>query len=477
MEINVNQANLVHNFELIRKITGYGKNVMPVLKANAYNIGVENVVEPLLKLKTPQKNYCVFALNEGINLRVKFPELDKIFVLSGIAKNEGKYFEKYKLIPVACSYQQLKICKKENVSKIGIKFNTGMNRSGIELKDLNKVRKFVDDNKIKVLMVMSHFCCANNIKSEVNEIQILNFEKIIKYFPEKNIIKSFQASNAIINFDLRYLCNACRPGLALYGYYKGFKPVCSIYSKICFDSKNFYMPFGLKNGMTSDYKNGYVFIDGKKIKVISVLDDKVILDIQDKKYINKKVELFGKNISMREFEKMVGIYIGDIIARLFTSIHKKDKNIEEFKKASATIKNGKFINFYSTIIEKRVVAKDGIVGYGATEKVKKGDKLAVFFGGFLDGLSISISNKKCYVFVEKKDKTFAKCEIFGIISMDQTIIKINEKDYKDIKIGAKVIIFDKEHSIEQFEKATGKSRVELFFYLDKSNRVVVNKMF
>ena len=134
------------------------------------------------------------------------------------------------------------------------------------------------------------------------------------------------------------------------------------------------------------------------------------------------------------------------------------------------------IDFYSTIIEKRIVSKDGIVGYGATEKVKKGDKLAVFFGGYLDGLSRSISNKKCYVFVENKDKTFAKCEIFGKISMDQTIIKVNEKDYKDIKIGAKVIIFDKEHQIEQFEKATGKSRVELFFYLDKSNRVVVNNM-
>ena len=56
--------------------------------------------------------------------------------------------------------------------------------------------------------------------------------------------------------------------------------------------------------------------------------------------------------------------------------------------------------------------------------------------------------------------------------MDQTIIKINEKDYKDIKIGAKVIIFDKEHSIEQFEKATGKDRTELFFYLDKTNRLL-----
>ena len=80
MEININKNNLNYNFELIRKITGYGKNVMPVLKADAYNIGVENIVEPLLKLKTPQKNYCVFSLNEGINLRVKFPELDKIFV-------------------------------------------------------------------------------------------------------------------------------------------------------------------------------------------------------------------------------------------------------------------------------------------------------------------------------------------------------------------------------------------------------------
>lgn len=470
LDIRFDYENLVYNFELLRNITGYAENTIPVVKANAYGVGANNIVKTLLNLKKPQKKYCVYSVDEGIELRSNFPQLE-IFILGGILKSEEEYFKKYKLTPVVNSFNQLKLCQDNDIKELALQFNTGLNRNGIQLKEVSKVRKFVEENKIKVLMIESHFACADEKESPVNQEQILNFEKIVKHFPEKNILKSISASDGTVNFELGELCNACRVGLGLYGYYDGFKPVYSIYSKIEFDGKNLYLPIGIDNGLMSDYKNGYIFVNNQKIKVKSVLNDKTILDCCDAKLKNLKAEILGDNISMIDLENMCNGNIRDIVARLASNIKEKPKNSENIYRINANIKNDEFISFCSTVIEKRVVEKDGIVGYGAKESVKKGDKLVTFAGGYLDGLNRCISGKKCFVYVEKTDGKYAKCEIFGRVSMDQTVVKVDEKDYRNIKVGAKVIIFDKEHSIEQFEKATGKNRNELFFYLSKSSRV------
>ncbi|HSQ98243.1 MAG TPA: alanine racemase [Rickettsiales bacterium] len=470
LNIKFDYESLVYNFELLRNITGYVENTIPVVKANAYGVGANNIVKTLLNLKEPQKKYCVYSVDEGIELRKNFPQLE-IFVLGGILKGEEEYFKKYKLIPVVNSFNQLKLCQNNDIKDLALQFNTGLNRNGIQLKEISKVRKFIDENKIKVLMIVSHFACADDLGSPINQEQIINFEKIVKYFPEKNILRSISASDGVVNFELGELCNTCRVGLGLYGYYKGFKPIYSIYSIVKYEGKNLYMPIGINNGLMSEYKKGYVFINNQKIKIKEILNGKTILESDDKNIENASIEILGENISMKEFGEMSGTDIRDIVARLISNVQEKQKNSENIYRINATIKNNEFISFYSTIIEKRIVEKDGIVGYGATENVKKGDKLATFAGGYLDGLPRCISGKKCFVYIKKIDGKYAKCEIFGKISMDQTIVKVDENDYRNIKIGAKVIIFDKEHSIKQFEKATGKSRNELFFYLSKSSRV------
>lgn len=486
LKIVANMDNLAYNFEKVREITGYADNAMPILKANAYNIGAINVVNRLLKLDIPQKKYFVFALKEGIELRKLFPQLERISVLNGVLDGDEKYFKEYGLTPVVNSFQQLELCKRAGINEVILQFNTGMNRAGMEVGEAKKAREFIDKNSMKVAMVMTHFCCADDKDSPVNQIQIDNFKKAAKYFPEEWILKSMSASDAIMNFDLKALCNSCRPGLALYGYYDDFKPVTSIYSYIRSDGKNLILPLGLENGFTGEYGNGdaYVLYNGVKIFVKSMEKNKIILDTDDKSLIDKEVTLLGESISYKDFEKMCGTDIRDIVARLISNCDRdrfnfqtnvdRRRDIEDDSTARAyyTVdKNNQYTGFYSTILEKRDVAEDGIVGYGATENVRTGDKLAVFFGGYLDGLSRTISNKGCSVFVEGKNGNLVECEIFGRISMDQTIIKIPEKDFDNIEVGTRVIIFDRYHPVERFEQSTGKTKEELFFYMDKSSRV------
>lgn len=489
-KIEINIDNIVYNFEKIRNITGYGDNVIPTLKGNAYNVGIYDIVKKLLTLKVPQKKFFVFALKEGIELRKLFPELDKIFIFNGILEGDEEYFKEYNLTPVINNFEQLERSNSAEIKEIVLQFNTGMNRSGINLNEIEKIKKYIDNNNLKVLMVMSHLCCADNEDNPINKKQIENFERISKYFPEKDIIKGLSASDGIVNFKLGELCTTCRPGLALYGYYEGLKPAYSIHSYIKYDGKNLYLPLGINNGFTSEYgnANAYVLYNGVRIFINSIDKNKIILDTNDKNLIEKEVTILGDSISLKDFEFMVETDIRDIVARIISNsdkepiefpinVNRKRDSIDNSNfRCVATIKDGNYESFTSTILEKRVVEEDGIVGYGATENVKRGDTLATFFGGYLDGMNRSISNTGSTIFVEDKNGNLIECEIFGRISMDQTIIKIPEKDFDNIKIGAKVIIFDKQHPIERFEKATGKIKEELFFYIDKSSRIQVSKV-
>lgn len=478
-EININLDNIAYNFEKIRASTSC-QNIIPVLKANAYNIGIYNVVSTLLNIKNPQNKYFVFAPVEGIELRKMFPKLDRIFILGGIFKGEEEYFKNYNLTPVINNFEQLELCKKSKINEVVLQFDTGFNRSGVPSADAKKVRQFTDTYNIKVLLVMSHFCFANNIIKPINQKQISKFKKIISYFPEKTIEKSLSASDGILSFNLQDICDSYRPGLMLYGFYEGFKCAYSIYSVINSERDDIFLPLGIENGLTSEYgkSRNYIFVDEKKVYIKSIEKNRVILDTINKKLVGKKAEILGDNISMKAFEEMSGTDIRDIVARIISNCDKDSKNFKintERKRIEVNfpvkIQAKKDNEFTSTLIEKRIVEEDGVVGYSATENVKKYDKLGVILGGYLDGIFRGISNKKCSVFVENKNRKLVECEIFARISMDQTIIKIPEKEFKNIEIGTKVIIFDKNHPVERFEKATGKSKEELFFYLDKSSRV------
>ncbi len=58
--------------------------------------------------------------------------------------------------------------------------------------------------------------------------------------------------------------------------------------------------------------------------------------------------------------------------------------------------------------------------------------------------------------------------------MDQIVVKVDDKDFENINVENKVIIFDEdiiENSIVDLEKSTNVKKEELFFYVDKSSRV------
>lgn len=488
LKIVINLNDIAYNYLKVRKLTGLGENVIPVLKADAYGFGIANAAKQLLELNEPQKKFFVFDTIEGIELKMTFPQIEKIFVLDGLTENDVKYVKEFELTPVLNSYEQLEIANKNGIKDFALQFNTGMNRSGINMSEINRIVKYLDKNNLKPCLIMSHLCCADNVNSPVNQMQMKNFEYVGSFFPDKTILKSLSASSAILNFDTSKIANSCRPGTVLFNGYSGDRLSCFVYSYIESDGKNLYLPVGILNGFTSDYGRGdsYVLFNGIKIYVKSVETDRIILDTNDKKLIGAEVSILDGSLGIDELAELFNTSDSNTMARLMANgfaypstckinITKEYKTIENYDnyKAVATFKNNVPHSFYSTILEKRIVDEDGICGYSATREVKKGDCLATFYGGFMDGISREISNTGSSVFVEATDGNYIECEIFARISMDQTIIKIQKKDFDRIKIGAKVIVFDENHPLERFETATKKTRQELFYYMDKSRRIKI----
>jgi alanine racemase len=433
LKIKIDYEQIKINLQSMQKITGYGENAIPMLKANGYAFDLEKVAKILM----PRKKFFVYSVDEGIRLRKLLNDVE-IYVCASVFPLDSEYFKKYNLIPVINSFEHLQNCPTKDVI---LQFNTGMNRNGIEMIELQKIREYTQQNN-NVIMVMSHMGCAGDKSNIINQKQIDNFRKVAEVFNEKSISKNLTASEATLNFDLRDFCDGCRIGEYLYfGEKMAFDIRCPI--------ENNTLKVGLKNGFLTDYaKNGYVLVDDKKVKIKSMDLDKIYLEE------TKGDEAIIINNDFKEFGTYSNTDQLDATPRIMANVVKEKG---EGQKIFATKDS-----YYSQIVEVRLLSEDGVVGYGGTREIKKGEKLAVFPAGYLDGLERTISNTGSVVYINDK-----QYEIYGRISMDQTIIKVDD----DVKVGAKVVVYDKKYPKKRFAEATGKSEEELFYMADKSHRV------
>jgi alanine racemase len=115
----------------------------------------------------------------------------------------------------------------------------------------------------------------------------------------------------------------------------------------------------------------------------------------------------------------------------------------------------------SSITEIRKVEEDGWIGYGAKYEVKKGDCVATFDAGYINGISRKI--KKQHVYVEKNDKSLYKCKIIGNISMDQTTILL--ENINDFSVGNRIIVAKNKKYIKKYS--------DIFFMKENRNCLAI----
>jgi len=217
------------NYKIIEKLCP-DKKLMPMLKADAYGHGALTIAKKLKSLKNLY-GFGVAYFEEAIELRntgnisTDIP----IIVFSGSSHwNSEKHqlCSRFGIRPIISSVADLcSFCKlhKSTPVKFELKFNTGMNRLGIDPEELTIVQKLLRDKKISTSLmgIGSHFAVAESPHSNTSQTQVKRFKYIAKTLHEILKGKSLHMANSagIWNFEKHGidLTTVVRPGLSLYG--------------------------------------------------------------------------------------------------------------------------------------------------------------------------------------------------------------------------------------------------------------------
>ena len=352
----INKNNIIKNLKKIKNISP----VICVVKDDAYGIGIENIF-PIL-YEEGERYFAVAFFEEAEEIR-KIKNDVNIMILNYTEEENLEYCLKNNIEISVFNMEQLisyiNILKDEiRQVKIHLKFNTGMNRLGFELEEIETLSKLITENNLNIKSIFSHISNSENIK--YTEKQIEEFYKIINKIELCGIryeFKHVSASPTLFKYMGKYNFDYSRVGMAIYGLEPlssdiGLEKCITLKSKIINIRKvlkNEYISYGEKNKVKEDilvgiipigYAQGiqmqienteaYVLVNGERADIIGeVCMDMMMINITNIKNVKilDEVIIIGKQeneeISLREISKWTTTIQDDII----TKISKKIKRI------------------------------------------------------------------------------------------------------------------------------------------------------
>ena len=211
--------NLEKNIASIRDKIEKDTEILAVVKANGYGHGSIEISKKLCSINI--KNLAVATYEEAMELKSAGINAN-ILILGSIRNDEIISSVKEGIFFTVYDISQLYFLETIDTGNINfhLKIDTGMNRLGIDKKEIAESINIIKRNKLlKLKGVYTHFPESNKVGSHFTINQIDEFNKIILSF--KNNIDNIDFfhignSSAIYNFPTSHL-NMVRPGLAIYG--------------------------------------------------------------------------------------------------------------------------------------------------------------------------------------------------------------------------------------------------------------------
>lgn len=222
--VEVNLDVIAQNVRNIKKLIGEKKELMAVVKGNAY--GHDVLETSLVFLKNGVSRLAVARIEEGILLR-KAGIAVPILVLGLTLEQQVELLVSYNITPTVCKYETIEklskfAVKEEKTVKVHIKVDTGMGRIGIFP---NHVLDFV--KKVKVLKnieiegIFTHFSVADEKDKAYTEAQFKKFMEVLNILEKEGIkipVKHVGNSATLLDFPHMWL-DLLRPGISIYGLY------------------------------------------------------------------------------------------------------------------------------------------------------------------------------------------------------------------------------------------------------------------
>jgi alanine racemase len=220
--------HLKANHDQIKKMAP-GSKILFMVKADGYGHGMIPVAR-FAATELAVNEFGCATIGEALTLREELNDLEfDIYVFSDIQlelhENADIYLKK-RIIPVISNVSELEyiLCTPEFKNfPICLKFNTGMNRLGLNLNDaklvLDLLIKFKRDS---IHHLISHYANASYSmnEDEHNIVQRKNFENIKQFFANSGIKleRTSQSNSGAIEQSIGLISDThIRPGLMMYG--------------------------------------------------------------------------------------------------------------------------------------------------------------------------------------------------------------------------------------------------------------------
>ena len=288
----------------IRKIKEYlpDTKIMPIVKANGYGTFLNHCPDILNEFEY----VGVALLDEAIELR-KNGYKNKILILYPLSQDEFEESKRYDFILNGSNI--FDICDSKREVQVHTEIETGMGRTGIQEKDIDKyIINLKKHKNIQIDGLFTHLSTNSDEKFSLKQIDLFN--KSIEEFKSNGINPNniHLSSSGGLKYHNPNLYNMVRIGLLIYGYYpnnnlKGIldlEPSMVLKSNISYlktiekgdtvgYNQNFTaekktnvatIPFGFADGLlTLETGEPYVIVNGQKAKIIGICMDNMMLDV------------------------------------------------------------------------------------------------------------------------------------------------------------------------------------------------------
>jgi alanine racemase len=361
--IEISRSALFHNLQVFRKSVGKNVKIAAVVKANAYGHGLAEIV-PIIRNKVDV--FAVDNIDEALIIR-KIDASVPVLILGYIPLSElstpiedDVSFVVYNMDTI----RKIVSLQLKNTAKIHLKIETGLNRQGIENKDLLKFLRFIGSHKDKFILegVSTHFAnIEDTLDPTFAKTQLNEFKKAIKIIKKEgfnpSLIHSAASAGTLLYPETRF--SMVRVGFGIYGWWSSLetrvsllarkknlvlKPVLTwksvvaqlknlkvgesvSYGRTWFatrKTKIAVIPVGYSEGYDRKLSNiGRVIINGIYANVVGrVAMNMVMVDVTDVKNVKleDEVALLGNmdnlKISADEIAKKIGTINYEVVARL-----------------------------------------------------------------------------------------------------------------------------------------------------------------
>lgn len=374
--ITLSEKSVKNNVSFLREKFGDRVKISAVVKANAYGHGIEQIV-PLFE-KNGIDHYSVFYYSEAIQVYHVISKPAAIMVMGWLSdKNIGDAIEKeieFYVFNLERLNLAIKLANELNgKAKIHLEVETGMNRSGLNISELEQAIVLIKENieYVEVVGFCTHLAGAESVSNHYRiQNQMKRYHEMLAIFEASNLHPGYKhVANSAASFVYpETRMDLVRVGIMLYGFWSStevfiqfinnqeskadpLKRILEWYSQIMSikkvksgefvgygisylaqtDITTALVPVGYSFGYSRSLSNkGRVLIRGHQCSVIGVVNmNMIIIDVSNVKNaeIGDEVVLIGKQrkleIKVSAFSEISDELNYETLAHLSESITRK----------------------------------------------------------------------------------------------------------------------------------------------------------